>query len=106
MTVVQPSEIELVDVDDFRARVLPAYAAGRASQQLPADCDLARSILPPGTGEYRDFSLRAPKLRVFIPDRCFGCMECVNACPDTAILAKALPEAASAEALSTLDPDI
>jgi len=106
MTVVQPSEIELVDVDDFRARVLPAYAAGRASQQLPADCDLARSILPPGTGEYRDFSHLAPELPVFIPDRCVGCMECVNACPDTAILAKALPEAAVDEALSTLDPDI
>jgi len=105
MTLVEPGKIDLVDIDDFRKRVLPAYASGRASQELVADDALARSILPPGTGEFRDFSHLAPEIPVFIPDKCVGCMECVNACPDTAILAKALPKSTVDEALSGLDSD-
>ena len=83
----------LADVEDFKARILPAYASGIASRELEADAGLARSIIPPGTGAFRDFSHLAPDIPVFDAEKCIGCMECVNACPDTAILAKALPEA-------------
>ena len=82
-----------VDVADFRDRILPAYAGGRASDELVADCGLARSLVPPGTGAFRDFSHLAPELPIFDAAKCVGCMDCVNVCPDTAILGKALPEA-------------
>jgi pyruvate/2-oxoacid:ferredoxin oxidoreductase beta subunit/Pyruvate/2-oxoacid:ferredoxin oxidoreductase delta subunit len=53
---------------------------------------VARSIIPPGTSAVRDFSHLAPQIPELISDRCVGCMTCVNACPDTAILGVALPE--------------
>ena len=95
LQTVTESESELVpvvDIEDFHRRIVPAYVAGVASRDLPADDGLARSIIPPGTGAFRDFSHLAPELPVFDAAKCIGCMECVNACPDTAILAKALPE--------------
>ncbi len=82
----------LVDIEDFHRRIIPAYASGAASRDLEADAGLARSIIPPGTGAFRDFSHLAPEIPAFDATKCIGCMECVNACPDTAILAKALPE--------------
>ncbi len=48
----------------------------------------ARSLLPPATAALRDFSYVAPEIPAFMASRCTACMECVNACPDTAILAK------------------
>ena len=34
--------------------------------------------------------LTLPELPLFDPTKCVGCMECVAACPDTAILGKVL----------------
>ncbi len=89
-------------VADFNARVIGAYAAGTGSQTLPADVGVARSLIPPGTAALRDFSYLAPEIPEFDAARCVGCMTCVTECPDTAILAKAIPasrvEAAVAEA--------
>jgi pyruvate ferredoxin oxidoreductase beta subunit len=102
MTLVEPRTIDLIDSDDFRRRILPAYSSGRASEELVADDAVGRSIMPPGTAEFRDFSHLAPEIPVFIPGNCIGCMECVNACPDTAILAKALPEPVLDESLRAL----
>jgi pyruvate ferredoxin oxidoreductase beta subunit len=78
-------------VDDFNARIIGAYAAGLGSQTLPADAGVARSLIPAGTAALRDFSHLAPDLPDLAADRCVGCMTCVTACPDTAILARALP---------------
>lgn len=79
-------------VEAFSASVIPAYRRGIADQELPADTGVARSLIPPGTAAVRDFSGLAPRIPDFLLERCVGCMACVNACPDTAILGVALPE--------------
>ena len=78
-------------VDDFNRGIVPAYGRGTADATLPADAGVARSIIPPGTAAVRDFSHLAPQIPELIADRCVGCMTCVNACPDSAILGVALP---------------
>lgn len=88
-----PNTIEdIVDVADFNERVLPAYEQGHGDLSLDADLDTARSAIPGGTGAVRDFSFIAPEIPEFIPENCVGCMDCVTECPDTAILARAIPE--------------
>lgn len=67
--------------------VLDAYNRG-AGSSLAADEFVAQSILPGGTGGARDFSYIAPELPEFNSGNCVGCMDCVNNCPDTAILGK------------------
>ena len=84
-------------VDDFNDAVMGAYATNTDDQALAADSGVARSIIPPGTAATRDFSHLAPTIPEFIPDRCVGCMSCVNTCPDTAILAVALAKSNVAE---------
>ena len=86
-------------VDDFNATVVGAYATGRGDAELPADSGVARSVVPPGTAATRDFSGLAPRIPELTAAACVGCMSCVNACPDTAILAVAQPE-------SVLEPAI
>ena len=72
-------------VGEFNEQVIGAYGQG-AGAVLPADTGIARSLVPPGTGVFRDFSHVAPALPQFVADNCVACMECVNVCPDTAIL--------------------
>ena len=79
-------------VEEFGRSVVPAYRRGVADRELPADAGLARSIIPPGTAATRDFSRLAPRIPEFLLDKCVGCMACVAACPDTAILATVVPE--------------
>jgi pyruvate/2-oxoacid:ferredoxin oxidoreductase beta subunit/Pyruvate/2-oxoacid:ferredoxin oxidoreductase delta subunit len=79
-------------VDDFNRGIVPAYGAGTADLGLPADAGVARSIIPPGTAAIRDFSHLAPQIPQLDASKCVGCMACVSACPDTAILGIALPE--------------
>ena len=81
-------------VADFGATIVPEYRSGQADRGHPADSGLGRSIIPPATAATRDFSTLAPRIPEFIADACVGCMACVNACPDTAILATAQPRAA------------
>jgi len=76
------------DTQAFKENVVSAYNAGTADQRLPADTEMARSLIPPATAAFRDFSNISPDIPVFISDKCVGCMECVISCPDTAILAK------------------
>jgi len=78
-------------VDDFNASVVDAYRRGVADGELPSETGVARSIIPPGTAATRDFSGLAPLIPEFVLDACVGCMTCVSACPDTAILATAQP---------------
>ena len=81
----------LLDVARFNDEVVGGYNTGTAEKGLPADLDLARSLVPAGTGALRDFSYIAPDIPEFIASNCVGCMECVTECPDTAILGKAIP---------------
>jgi pyruvate ferredoxin oxidoreductase beta subunit len=78
-------------VEDFAGTIMPAYRSGTADRGQPADSGLARSIIPPGTAATRDFSTLAPTIPQLIAEKCVGCMACVSACPDTAILATAQP---------------
>jgi pyruvate/2-oxoacid:ferredoxin oxidoreductase beta subunit/NAD-dependent dihydropyrimidine dehydrogenase PreA subunit len=77
---------------EFSECVVGSYNRGAAEWELPADDAVATSLVPPGTGAERDFSYVAPSMPAFVPDRCVGCMECVTACPDTAILGKVLEQ--------------
>ena len=81
-----------VDNSDFRDRIVAGYNCGVAEKELEADRGLATSWIPAGTGRLRDFSYIAPEIPAFLADQCVGCMECVTECPDTAILAKVIPE--------------
>src|SRR6185503_13195885 len=95
-------------VEEFGRSVVPAYRRGVADLELPADAGLARSIIPPGTAATRDFSRLAPRIPEFLLDKCVGCMACVAACPDTAILAKVVPEPDVAPAVASFvaaEPD-
>ena len=80
-------------VEEFGRTIVPAYRRGVADRELPADIGLARSVVPPGTAATRDFSHLAPRIPELIAERCVGCMACVNACPDTAILGTVVPAA-------------
>ena len=90
-------------VDQFNEQVIGAYSGGEGGA-LPADVGIARSLVPPGTGVFRDFSHVSPELPHFIVEKCVACMECVTACPDTAILGKvAESHIVDAEAEAILD---
>lgn len=78
-------------VEEFGRTVVPAYRRGVADRELPADAGLARSVIPPATAATRDFSHLAPRIPELIAERCVGCMACVSACPDTAILGVVTP---------------
>jgi pyruvate ferredoxin oxidoreductase beta subunit len=78
-------------VEEFGRTIVPAYRRGVADRELPADVGLARSVIPPGTAATRDFSHLAPRIPELIAERCVGCMACVNACPDAAILGTVVP---------------
>jgi pyruvate ferredoxin oxidoreductase beta subunit len=78
-------------VDEFNSSVVDAYRRGVADRELPSEAGVARSVIPPGTAATRDFSGLAPTIPEFLLDACVGCMSCVNACPDSAILGIAQP---------------
>jgi Pyruvate/2-oxoacid:ferredoxin oxidoreductase gamma subunit/ferredoxin len=71
----------------FCDRVGGGYLRGREAE-LEADAYTARSLMPPASAKYRSFRHLAPEIPVLDAAACVGCMECVNQCPDTAILAK------------------
>lgn len=78
-------------VADFNERVINAYNNGD-DDSLIADISVARSLIPAGTGVYRDFSYIAPEIPEFNNQNCVGCMTCVTECPDTAILGKVVEQ--------------
>jgi len=82
----------VLDVEDFNSRILHHYNEGTADYEVRADLCSARSLVPAGTGAFRDFSHISTDIPLFDANNCVGCMECVTECPDTAILAKAIPE--------------
>src|SRR4051812_19400168 len=77
----------------FEDDVVDAYRRGVADAEHPANVGLARSILPPGTAATRDFSHLSPRIPAFRADACVGCMACVSACPDAALIARVIPVA-------------
>ena len=65
---------------------------GEATASFRRTLPVARSVIPPGTAATRDFSGLAPRIPEFVSDACVGCMSCVSACPDSAILGIAQPD--------------
>jgi pyruvate ferredoxin oxidoreductase beta subunit len=88
-------------VDDFNTTIVDAYRRNVADAELPSDPGVARSVVPPGTAAMRDFSGLALQIPKFVLEACVGCMTCVNACPDTAILGIAQPASAVDGAIET-----
>src|SRR4051812_41698150 len=80
-------------LDDFADDVIEGYRRGVADSEHPADAGLARSIIAPGSAATRDFSHLAPTIPAFRADACVGCMACVSACPDAALIARVIPVA-------------
>lgn len=87
---------------DFNSRVINAYNNGD-DDSLIADISVARSLIPAGTGVYRDFSYIAPEIPEFNHENCVGCMTCVTECPDTAILGKVVEPSVLDLALAETD---
>jgi pyruvate/2-oxoacid:ferredoxin oxidoreductase beta subunit/NAD-dependent dihydropyrimidine dehydrogenase PreA subunit len=84
--------LPVLDVNDFNERIIRGYEDGYGEKDLPADLSVARSLVPAGTANLRDFSNISPEIPEYIPENCTGCMDCVTECPDTAILGKVLSE--------------
>jgi pyruvate/2-oxoacid:ferredoxin oxidoreductase beta subunit/NAD-dependent dihydropyrimidine dehydrogenase PreA subunit len=100
--MIEDFRVNVVDVADFNERVVGAYNKGTAEKGLVADDQVARSIIPGGTGALRDFSYIAPDIPQFITENCVGCMDCVTQCPDTAILGKVIEPKVLEERLSLI----
>src|SRR5437867_9813663 len=96
--------VNVVDIEDFNERVIGAYNDGTAEKGLEADDQVARSVIPAGTGALRDFSYIAPDIPEFVVENCVGCMDCVTQCPDTAILGKVAEPSTLEERLARI-PD-
>jgi pyruvate/2-oxoacid:ferredoxin oxidoreductase beta subunit/NAD-dependent dihydropyrimidine dehydrogenase PreA subunit len=94
--------LPVLDVTDFNERIIRGYEEGYGEEELPADLSVARSLIPAGTANLRDFSNIAPEIPEYIPSNCTGCMDCVTECPDTAILGKVLSESEWEEKLKTI----
>jgi pyruvate/2-oxoacid:ferredoxin oxidoreductase beta subunit/Fe-S-cluster-containing hydrogenase component 2 len=65
-------------------------------------------VIPPGTAATRDFSGLAPRIPRLIAEACVGCMACVSACPDSALLASVQPESVLTTAIGAFaerEPD-
>ena len=104
-TMLEDIRAHVVDIEDFNERVVGAYNSGIAEKGLPADDQVARSVIPGGTGALRDFSYIAPDIPEFIAANCVGCMECVTQCPDTAILGKVAEPAALEQKLAGIEDE-
>jgi hypothetical protein len=77
-TDITLTEQTILDVAHFNDEVVGGYNMGTAEKALPADLDTARSLVPAGTGAFRDFSYLAPDIPEFVTEKCVGCMECVT----------------------------
>jgi len=95
--------LPILDVTKFHEEIVRSYNDGTAEKGLPADLSVARSVVPAGTANLRDFSYIAPEIPEFISGNCTGCMECVTLCPDTAILGKVVGEETWATQIDKID---
>ena len=87
---------------DFCDWVIGSYARGREAD-LEADEYVGRSLMPPSSGMRRSFRTLTPEIPELISSKCVGCMDCVNECPDTAILAKVVEPQVLEEKLALVE---
>jgi pyruvate ferredoxin oxidoreductase beta subunit len=99
--LVAPQTLDIADYfDDFNTNVIDAYRRGVADVDLPADRGVGRSLIAPATAGVRDFSTLSPLIPQLTAEKCVGCMACVSACPDSAIMATAQPKTSLAKAIN------
>ncbi len=98
-------QLPILNATDFNERVISSYEGGSGPKDLPADMEIARSIIPAGTATLRDFSYVSPEIPEYITENCTGCMDCVTQCPDTAILGKVLSESELRTKLQTIEDE-
>ena len=99
---VAPPPAEGPVMPNFCEKVIGSYAQGR-EDDLVADEYVARSLMPASSAMKRSFRNLAPDIPVFLASACVGCMECVNECPDTAILAKVVEKPLLEEKLAAVE---
>jgi pyruvate/2-oxoacid:ferredoxin oxidoreductase beta subunit/Pyruvate/2-oxoacid:ferredoxin oxidoreductase delta subunit len=87
-------------IADFNTTVIDAYRRGVADVELPSNEDVGRSLIGPATAGIRDFSTLSPLIPALAAEKCVGCMACVSACPDSAIMATAQPKSSLAKAIT------
>jgi pyruvate ferredoxin oxidoreductase beta subunit len=87
-------------IADFNTTVIDAYRRGVADVELPSDEAVGRSLIGPATAGIRDFSTLSPLIPALTAEKCVGCMACVSACPDSAIMATAQPKGYLAKAIT------
>ena len=98
--LISPQTFDVAEyIEDFNESVINAYRRGVADVELPADAGVARSLIAPATAGVRDFSTLSPMIPTLIAEKCVGCMACVSACPDSAIVATAQPKGSLARAI-------
>src|SRR5450759_3369086 len=88
-------------IEDFNTSVIDAYRRGVADVELPSDENVGRSLMGPATARTRDFSNLSPLIPALAAEKCVGCMACVSACPDSAIMATAQPKGSLAKAIGS-----
>lgn len=81
----------------FCEHVVRGYVQGRQAG-LEADLYAARGLMPTGTASRRSFRHLDTRLPRFAANNCTGCMDCVNLCPDSAIVARVVEAEAITEA--------
>lgn len=84
--------LDALDPRAFEEHVVQLYLHGQQDTQLPADANIARSLIAAGSGAIRDFSYVGTNLPVYKKENCIGCLDCVVQCPDNAIYAKVQTE--------------
>jgi len=87
---------------NFCEHIIGSYARGREAD-LEADEYVARSLMPPSSAAMRSFRNLAPEIPMLSYKDCVGCMECVNECPDTAIVAKVVEPSVLEERLAHVE---
>ena len=98
-------------VDDFNTSVIDGYRPAWRTWSCPATRRRPQHHPAGDGGDARLLGL-APQIPEFIAEACVGCMACVTACPDTAILGIAQPGSVVEPARSGMfaarqpDPDL
>ena len=77
----------------LRTRRRPRVSQGHGRPRAARGCGCGAQRRAARHRAARDFSTLAPTIPQLVAERCVGCMACVSACPDAAILGIAVPEA-------------
>lgn len=78
------SQVPVSDIHRFWEETGYFYHAGKSSQVL-TDPFVAMSLMPAGTGIFRDLTGIRFEHPEFVPEKCTGCGDCWVVCPDSAL---------------------